>query len=641
MDIQFIHPTDSFLKRVAEGEISAEVEKKFLKFLERVNQEFLSHPAVTGNEYTNWFREGLAQKQDLRNLTVQFSIFSNYFLVAQLKKMIHSRSIESMRLAKEILTNELGVVFRDPKKTAEEKDEDSILGLTGTVEGGTFHFRAAHFEWLVDFAKPLDLEFDELSRMSKALYGTKFFCDELERLYGGEDQNVSSGAGFAVENWAAAGFWQELEDGLRTIKKDWLPELPLSFWTFHNRLEAQHAEHTHHELEEVYFEDDFDADKFIAGGIEMLDGVKAFWDDLEKQRRVSNNPLGIKRFDHVEFYVDDCEKWADYHVQKLGLYRRAYGNEDTGLIGRKAVLVGQGRVNFLFVQASGKSPEAEEIRAHVKKHGNGVKDVAFRVQNTAEALKHCQKMGVEILRDLDEHEIFIGGSIAVYGDTTHTFIQRKRHDTFAPGYVNLPVGMEDGEILFNNIDHIVANVENMDEWVTFYARVFGFDQVGYFDIKTEKSSLVSKVVGDDEFIKLPINEPSSKNSQIQEFLNEYKSAGVQHIALSSPDIIGTIREMRRQKMDFLYVPDNYYETVPERCGQIKENLDDLKEQNILVDRDREDGYLLQLFTKPIFDRPTLFYEIIQRRGNSEGFGEGNFQALFEAIEREQELRGNL
>ncbi len=355
----------------------------------------------------------------------------------------------------------------------------------------------------------------------------------------------------------------------------------------------------------------------------------------------TENPLGIKRFDHVEFYVDDAEKWANYHVEKFGLYKRAYGNKSTGLEGRYAILCGQGRVNLLFVEAQGDSEEAEAIRAHVGKHGCGVKDIAFRVKDAAVAIKHCQDMGCDVVRPLDEHEVFKGASIAVYGDTTHTFIERKQHDTFAPGYVNLAVGIEDSEIVFNRIDHIVANVENMQEWVDFYARVFGLNQKGFFDIQTGRSSLLSKVVGDDDFIKMPINEPSSKNSQIQEFLDIYEGPGVQHIALMTSDIVASIGEMRRQEVEFLYVPDNYYDAVPGRCGEIHENLDELRRLNILVDRDREDGYLLQLFTKPIFERPTFFYEIIQRRGNSEGFGEGNFQALFESIEREQEIRGTL
>lgn len=357
----------------------------------------------------------------------------------------------------------------------------------------------------------------------------------------------------------------------------------------------------------------------------------------------SQNPLGVKGVDHIEFYVDDVEKWAEYYLNGYGMYRRGYGGPETGLQGRKAIVVGQGRVNFLFVQAAGTGSEAEAIREFVAKHGCGVKDVAFRVRDTATALKHAAAQGCRIVRPLDEHEIFVGGTIAAYGDTVHTFIQRKKHGVFAPGYINSPGGIEDGEIQFAMIDHIVANVERMDEWVDYYARVFGFEQRQHFDIKTGRSALMSKVVGDEDgYIRLPINEPSSKNSQIQEFLDEFKGPGVQHIALLSPNIVTTVREMRAQGIAFMDVPDTYYdEEFLKRIGTIKEDLEELKRFKILVDRDRPDGYLLQLFTHPVFGRPTLFHEVIQRRGNSEGFGEGNFRALFEAIEREQVKRGSL
>ncbi len=355
------------------------------------------------------------------------------------------------------------------------------------------------------------------------------------------------------------------------------------------------------------------------------------------------NPLGIKGIDHLEFFVDDAEKWAEYYLNGYGMYRRGYGDPSTGLKGRKAVVVGQGRVNFLFAEAAGNSPEAELIRAFVAKHGPGVKDVAFRVKDTAVALKHAESQHAKVVRGLDEHDVFIGGSIAAYGDVIHTFIQRKKHGPFAPGYINVAGGIEDGEIQFAMIDHVVANVEHMDEWVDFYARVFGFDQTAHFDINTGRSALMSKVVGDDDgYIKLPINEPSSKNSQIQEFLDCFKGPGVQHIALLSPNIITTVREMRAQGVRFMDVPETYYDAeFFRRVGEIKEDVEQLKQLRILVDRDRPDGYLLQLFTHPVFDRPTLFHEVIQRRGNSEGFGEGNFRALFEAIEREQARRGTL
>jgi 4-hydroxyphenylpyruvate dioxygenase len=304
--------------------------------------------------------------------------------------------------------------------------------------------------------------------------------------------------------------------------------------------------------------------------------------------------------------------------------------------------VGQGRINFLFAEPSGSGPEADAIRAHLARHGNGVKDIAFRVRDAATALNRAAAAGARVVRPLDEHDVFRGATIAAYGDTTHTFIERKGHADFAPGYVNVPGGIEDSEIQLMMLDHVVANVEHMDEWVEFYHRVFGFDQTAHFDINTGRSALMSKVVGDAEgYIKLPINEPSSPNSQIQEFLDEYRGPGVQHIALLTADIVGTVREMRARGAQFLEVPGTYYDELPGRVGRIKEDLDELRGLGILVDRDREDGYLLQLFSKPIFDRPTLFYEIIQRRGNSEGFGEGNFRALFEAIEREQAARGKL
>ncbi len=355
-----------------------------------------------------------------------------------------------------------------------------------------------------------------------------------------------------------------------------------------------------------------------------------------------HNPLGVKAIDHIEFIVDDVDKWVDYHAGGLGLCRRVTGDPSTGLVGRKAVVVGQGRVNFLFAEPAGETPQADELRAFLDQHGCGVRDVAFRVDDVSAALDHAQSQGCRIARPLDEEDGFRAGSIAAYGDTLHTFIHRKPGAPFAPGYQNAPGGIEFSNIHIMMIDHIVANVENMDEWVDFYHRVFGFDETAHFDIKTGRSALMSKVVGDtDGYIRLPINEPSSENSQIQEFIDEFKGPGVQHIALLTSNIIDTVREMRDKGVDFLEVPDTYYEAMPARVGEIQEDLHDVQDVRVLVDRDREDGYLLQLFTKPIFERPTLFYEIIQRRGNSVGFGEGNFQALFEAIEREQEKRGSL
>lgn len=353
------------------------------------------------------------------------------------------------------------------------------------------------------------------------------------------------------------------------------------------------------------------------------------------------NPLGIRVIDHLKFYVDDVEKWAGYHENRLGLFRRAYGNKDTGLPGQKALVCGQGRVNFIFVEADGDCETARSIREFTDRHGCGVKDVAFRVDDVSAALKSATASGATIDQDIIATDDFQYGSIKAYGDTVHTFLKRSNRN-FLPGYQNDAGGVESGEIHLMMIDHIVANVESMDEWVDFYNRVFGFDETAHFDIKTGRSALMSKVVGDVEgYIRLPINEPSSSNSQIQEFLDEFQGAGVQHIALLTSNIIDTVIAMRNNGIEFLSVPDTYYDALPARVGEIREPMDDVRRAAVLVDRDREDGYLLQLFTKPVFDRPTLFYEIIQRHGNSVGFGEGNFQALFEAIEREQEKRGSL
>ncbi len=362
----------------------------------------------------------------------------------------------------------------------------------------------------------------------------------------------------------------------------------------------------------------------------------------DQHRATEHNPLGVRAIDHLEFYVDDVEKWADFHEEKLGLYRRAHGDASTGLEGRRAIVSGQGRVTFLFAEAQGESEKAQQIRAFVDKHGCGVHDIAFRVDDVAHALREAEARGATVIRPLDDQEGFTAGSIAAYGDTIHTFIHRQNTRTFAPSYVDAAGGVEADDIHIMMIDHVVANVERMEEWVRFYDEVFGFEETAHFDINTGRSSLMSKVVGDtDGYIRLPINEPSSSNSQIQEFLDEFNGPGVQHIALLTSNIIRSVNTMRERGVDFLPVPDTYYDTLLDRVGEIHESVESLQSAKILVDRDRVDGYLLQLFTRPVFERPTLFYEIIQRHGNSVGFGEGNFQALFEAIEREQELRGSL
>ncbi|MEM9414928.1 MAG: 4-hydroxyphenylpyruvate dioxygenase [Planctomycetota bacterium] len=356
------------------------------------------------------------------------------------------------------------------------------------------------------------------------------------------------------------------------------------------------------------------------------------------------NPLGIRNIDHIEFWVDDAEHWAASYEKCYGMLRRAYGDTKSGVDGKRSFVVGQGRINFVFSEPEGDSAQAGVLSDHLEKHGCAVRDVAFRVNDPAAALKQAVGSGAPEHDGYTENAGYCHSAIKTYGDTVHSFLTRTDAcvGTFAPGYDNLPGGIEDGDINFMMIDHIVGNVEVMDEWANFYERVFGFQEIGYFDINSGKSALMSKVLGGtDGYIKMPINEPTGDNSQIQIFLDDNNGPGVQHIALLTSDIIRATAAMRKQGVEFLEVPDTYYDAVPERVPLLKEDLRTLQDLRILVDQDRPDGYLLQLFTQPVFDRPTLFHEIIQRRGNSEGFGEGNFQALFEAIEREQAKRGLL
>ena len=361
------------------------------------------------------------------------------------------------------------------------------------------------------------------------------------------------------------------------------------------------------------------------------------------ERKTGVNPLGLRGFDHVDFFVDRADQWRDFFVEKYGMFPRAYGDASTGLAGRRSHVVGQGRVNFVVSEPQGAGAEADRLRRHLDLHGCGVRDVAFKVRDAAGAFTEAQRRGATPVRGLYQDDTVAHAAIAAYGDTIHSLVERRAHGDFMPGYRNVAGGIEDREINFAMIDHVVANVERMDEWVTYYEQVFGFDLFMHFDINTGRSALMSKVVSStDGWVKLPINEPSSANSQIQEFLDQYNGAGVQHIALLTPDITATVEEMRRMGQEFLEVPDSYYdETFEERVGKIDEDKELLRRLRILVDRDNDTGYLLQLFTKCVFARPTLFFEVIQRRGRSIGFGEGNFRALFEAIEREQARRGTL
>lgn len=265
--------------------------RQFLSFQEQINKQLLRHRIITDNPYTAWFKQGEQNVLQIKAFIVQFSVFSNQFLLAQLLKTINADSLESMRASKEILANEIGVVFnpgrRKAKKTLdpEREGDPGLVSTEGTVEGGVFHFRAAHFEWLLQIANKLGLGFNEIGKRDHGTPATLHFCDELKRLYGNEDYGVSQAASYAVENWAAAGFWKELIEGLSRFNQQTGYGLPLAFFTWHDRLEAQHARHTQEELEEIYFTTTIHEAEFIHYGNEMLDGVATFWDGLEEQRK--------------------------------------------------------------------------------------------------------------------------------------------------------------------------------------------------------------------------------------------------------------------------------------------------------------------------------------------------------------------
>jgi 4-hydroxyphenylpyruvate dioxygenase len=355
----------------------------------------------------------------------------------------------------------------------------------------------------------------------------------------------------------------------------------------------------------------------------------------------------IETIDYVEFYVGNARQAAHFYRTGFGFNIVAYAGPETGVRDRVTYVLEQGEVRLVLTAAV--LPD-HPVAQHVLRHGDGVADIALRVPDAGAAFAKATERGARgVMRPL-EHRGPEGtirrAAIAAYGDTVHTFIERREyHGTFMPGFEPLAVPAQPTRI--RQIDHIVANVElgKMDEWVGFYARTMGFTQLIHYDdkdISTEYSALMSKVMQDGSGrIKLPINEPAAgrKKSQIQEYLDFYGGPGVQHIALLTNDIISTVERLRTNGIEFLRVPASYYEELTDRVGAIAEPIDRLADLGILADRDDE-GYLLQIFTKPVQDRPTLFFEVIQRRG-SRSFGKGNFKALFEAIEREQARRGNL
>lgn len=359
--------------------------------------------------------------------------------------------------------------------------------------------------------------------------------------------------------------------------------------------------------------------------------------------------LPLNGTDYIEFYVGNAKQAAVFYQYAFGFELVAYAGPETGVRDRASYVLKQDKIRLLLTSSLVKDSEISE---HVKKHGDGVKVLALWVDDAAKSFYETTSRGAEPVSKpqtlKDEHGEVVVASIKTYGETLHTFVERKNYKgAFLPGFRAAKSNMKIEPIGLKYIDHCVGNVElgKMNQWVKFYEDVMGFKLLVTFDdedISTEYSALMSKVVSNGNgYIKFPINEPAQgkKKSQIEEYLDFYHSAGVQHIAIATDDIIHTVGELRRRGVEFLNVPDVYYDDVMERVGKINESLEELKKLNILIDRD-EEGYLLQIFTKPVQDRPTVFFEIIERNG-AKSFGKGNFKALFESIEREQALRGNL
>jgi 4-hydroxyphenylpyruvate dioxygenase len=354
--------------------------------------------------------------------------------------------------------------------------------------------------------------------------------------------------------------------------------------------------------------------------------------------------------DHVELWVGNAKQAAYFYERAFGFTRTAYSGPETGVRDRASYALEQGDIRLVLTSAL---REDHEITRHCARHGDGVKDIALAVPDATEAYRQAVSRGgrgvVEPQAVEDDFGRIELSAIATYGDTIHTFVDRSDYaGPFKPGFVSVSGnGDPSAGVGLASIDHIVGNVElgRMDHWVEFYERVFGMTNILHFgdeQIHTEYSALMSKVMADGSGkIKFPINEPAEgkRKSQIEEYIEFYGGAGAQHIAMATTNIVATVEALKERGMLFLVTPDSYYEEAPERVGEIDEDFAELREHKILVDRD-DDGYLLQIFTKTAQDRPTLFFEVIERHG-ARGFGDGNFKALFEAIEREQALRGNL
>ncbi len=369
----------------------------------------------------------------------------------------------------------------------------------------------------------------------------------------------------------------------------------------------------------------------------------------QTQQQAAQDFLPLKGTDHIEFYVGNARQAAYFYRAAFGMSLVAYAGPETGQRDRSSYVLQQSKIRFVLTTALRSD---SEIAHHVHRHGDGVRAIALWVDDARSAWLETTSRGARSVQEPtecnDKDGRVVTASIAAYGDTLHTFVERKDYTgVFFPGYQTMPADTIARPAGLLHVDHIVGNVgwNAMNEWVDFYSRVMGFSLYQHFDdsdISTEYSALMSKVMANGNgYVKFPINEPAEgrRKSQIEEYLDFYGGPGVQHMALATKDILATVSQMQQQGVSFLTVPHSYYTDLQQRIGKIDEPIEELERLGILVDRDDE-GYMLQIFTRPVEDRPTVFYEIIQRKG-SRSFGKGNFKALFEAIEREQASRGNL
>jgi len=384
--------------------------------------------------------------------------------------------------------------------------------------------------------------------------------------------------------------------------------------------------------------------------------------EIKNLKNLQNTEYGLKKLfdeaedflpllgtDYIELYVGNAKQSAHYYKTAFGFQSEAYAGLETGVKDRVSYVLKQDKIRLVLTTPL---TEGGLINEHINKHGDGVKVVALWVEDARKAWEETTKRGaksfMEPTVEEDDFGKVVRAGIHTYGETVHIFVERNAYDgPFLPGYKKWESHYNPESTGLKFIDHMVGNVDwnEMNTWCEFYAKVMGFAQIISFDdndISTEYTALMSKVMSNGNGrIKFPINEPADgmKKSQIEEYIDFYNGPGVQHIAVATDDIVSTVSAMRDRGVEFLYVPENYYDDLLERVGDIDEDVDVLKKHGILIDRDDE-GYLLQLFTKPVVDRPTIFFEIIQRKG-AQSFGKGNFKALFEAIEREQDNRGTL